>query len=155
MATGAKNVRVIVMGAGMAGILSGIRLLLAGIDCVIYEKADRVGGTWRENTYPGLISCFRRAYAQLHSEDFFGVKDRRTSTLNLPDRLNLKFKLGNAFDVQFSTEEQVFVDLIAAGRGNLCLGELSMGTKCGHMNAPFVFAILVGRHTQDNDFSDA
>ena len=69
-----------------------------------------------QNTYPGLISCFRRAYAQLHSEDFFGVKDRRPSTLNLPDRLNLKFKLGNAFDVQFSTEEQVFVDLIAAAQ---------------------------------------
>ena len=69
-----------------------------------------------QNTYPGLISCFRRAYAQLHAEDFFGVKDRRPSTLNLPDRLNLKFKLGNSFDVQFSTEEQVFVDLIAAAQ---------------------------------------
>jgi cation diffusion facilitator CzcD-associated flavoprotein CzcO len=41
----------------MAGILSAIRLKEAGItDFTVYEKADRVGGTWRENTYPGL-SC--------------------------------------------------------------------------------------------------
>jgi cation diffusion facilitator CzcD-associated flavoprotein CzcO len=41
----------------MSGILSGIKLMEAGLtDFTIYEKADRVGGTWRENTYPG-ISC--------------------------------------------------------------------------------------------------
>ncbi len=50
-----KHIRVIVIGAGMAGILAGIKLQEEGItDFCIYEKADRVGGTWRENTYPGL-----------------------------------------------------------------------------------------------------
>lgn len=50
-----ENFRVIVIGAGMAGILAGIKLQQAGYtDVVIYEKADRIGGTWRENTYPGL-----------------------------------------------------------------------------------------------------
>ena len=49
--------RFVVIGAGMAGILAAIRLREAGYDdVVVYEKADRVGGTWRENTYPGL-SC--------------------------------------------------------------------------------------------------
>jgi cation diffusion facilitator CzcD-associated flavoprotein CzcO len=39
----------------MAGILAGIKLREAGMNnFIIYEKADRVGGTWRENTYPGL-----------------------------------------------------------------------------------------------------
>ncbi|MBJ22118.1 MAG: NAD(P)/FAD-dependent oxidoreductase [bacterium] len=39
----------------MAGILSGIKLREAGFSKItLYEKADRVGGTWRENTYPGL-----------------------------------------------------------------------------------------------------
>ncbi len=61
----ARDIRVVVMGAGMAGILSGIKLLEAGItNCAIYEKADRVGGTWRENTYPG--PDLRRALARLH-----------------------------------------------------------------------------------------
>ncbi|MGE0486960.1 MAG: flavin-containing monooxygenase [Gammaproteobacteria bacterium] len=52
-----RDPRVIVIGAGMSGILTGIRLRAAGIeDFVIYEKAASLGGTWRENTYPGL-SC--------------------------------------------------------------------------------------------------
>lgn len=50
-----RDKRVVVIGAGMAGILAGIKLQEAGFtDVAIYEKADRVGGTWRENTYPGL-----------------------------------------------------------------------------------------------------
>lgn len=50
-----SDLRVVVLGAGMAGILAGIKLLERGYrDITLYEKADRVGGTWRENTYPGL-----------------------------------------------------------------------------------------------------
>lgn len=50
-----RDLKVVVIGAGMAGILAGIKLQEAGIpDITIYEKADRIGGTWRENTYPGL-----------------------------------------------------------------------------------------------------
>lgn len=50
-----KNLRVVVIGAGMAGILAAIKLEEAGFtDICLYEKADRIGGTWRENTYPGL-----------------------------------------------------------------------------------------------------
>ena len=46
---------VAVIGAGMSGICAAAKLQFAGIDDVaVYEKADRVGGTWRENTYPGL-----------------------------------------------------------------------------------------------------
>src|SRR6478609_10202214 len=43
-----------VVGAGFSGIAAGVELRRAGItDFLILEKADRVGGTWRENTYPG------------------------------------------------------------------------------------------------------
>ncbi len=51
-----RDLSVVIIGAGMAGILSAIKLTEAGLDFVIYEKADRLGGTWRENTYPG-IAC--------------------------------------------------------------------------------------------------
>jgi len=52
-----RDLRFIIIGAGMSGILAGIRLSEAGYDdWVIYEKADRLGGTWRENRYPG-IAC--------------------------------------------------------------------------------------------------
>jgi cation diffusion facilitator CzcD-associated flavoprotein CzcO len=49
--------RFAIIGAGMSGILTAIKLKERGItDFVIYEKAPRLGGTWRDNTYPGL-SC--------------------------------------------------------------------------------------------------
>jgi cation diffusion facilitator CzcD-associated flavoprotein CzcO len=52
-----RPLRFAIIGAGMAGILSAIELQKAGFDdFTIYEKADRPGGTWRENTYPG-IAC--------------------------------------------------------------------------------------------------
>jgi len=55
--SGPRELRFAVIGAGMAGILSAITLKDAGFTAVtVYEKADRLGGTWRENTYPGL-SC--------------------------------------------------------------------------------------------------
>jgi len=45
---------VIVIGAGFAGLCAGYRLKEAGReDFEIWEKADAVGGTWRDNTYPG------------------------------------------------------------------------------------------------------
>jgi cation diffusion facilitator CzcD-associated flavoprotein CzcO len=44
----------IVVGAGFSGLCAGIELRRAGItDFAILEKADRVGGTWRDNAYPG------------------------------------------------------------------------------------------------------
>jgi cation diffusion facilitator CzcD-associated flavoprotein CzcO len=50
-----NDLRFAIIGAGMAGILSAIKLTEAGLtDFTIYEKGDRYGGTWRENTYPGL-----------------------------------------------------------------------------------------------------
>jgi cation diffusion facilitator CzcD-associated flavoprotein CzcO len=50
-----RDPSVAVVGAGMSGICVAIALLRNGInDVTIYEKADEVGGTWRENTYPGL-----------------------------------------------------------------------------------------------------
>ena len=50
-----ENLRFVIIGAGLSGIMSVIALERAGYrNIAIYEKADRVGGTWRENTYPGV-----------------------------------------------------------------------------------------------------
>ncbi|MDO3636064.1 flavin-containing monooxygenase [Mycolicibacterium arseniciresistens] len=44
----------LIVGAGFTGIGSAIKLREAGVtDFVILERSDRVGGTWRDNTYPG------------------------------------------------------------------------------------------------------
>jgi cation diffusion facilitator CzcD-associated flavoprotein CzcO len=53
-AAGVAQIEVLIIGAGCSGIGAAIRLQRAGIhDFVILEKAAGLGGTWRENTYPG------------------------------------------------------------------------------------------------------
>src|SRR3954469_15438622 len=45
---------VLIIGAGFAGLGTAIRLQQEGItDIAILERGDRVGGTWRDNTYRG------------------------------------------------------------------------------------------------------
>lgn len=44
---------VVVIGAGMGGVLAGIRLGEAGLPYTVIEKNPGVGGTWYENRYPG------------------------------------------------------------------------------------------------------
>lgn len=50
----------------MAGILAAIKLKEMGCDFVVYEKAGTVGGTWRENTYPGL-TCDTPSHSYTYS----------------------------------------------------------------------------------------
>ena len=46
--------RIGVVGAGFAGLCAAIRLQRAGFhDVTIFERAADLGGTWRDNTYPG------------------------------------------------------------------------------------------------------
>jgi cation diffusion facilitator CzcD-associated flavoprotein CzcO len=52
-----RHTHVAIIGAGFAGIGMGIRLKRRGEESFrIFERAERIGGTWRDNTYPG-IAC--------------------------------------------------------------------------------------------------
>ncbi len=60
--------RVIIIGGGFSGLGVAIRLLAEGIrDFILIEKADQLGGTWRDNTYPG---CACDVPSQLYSFSF-------------------------------------------------------------------------------------
>jgi cation diffusion facilitator CzcD-associated flavoprotein CzcO len=51
----AAAARIVIVGAGMSGICMAIKLIRAGfVNVQLYEKGATVGGTWRENQYPGL-----------------------------------------------------------------------------------------------------
>ena len=51
---GLREVRVAIVGTGFSGLGMAIGLERVGVDdYVVLERADDVGGTWRENTYPG------------------------------------------------------------------------------------------------------
>ncbi|MFD4434273.1 flavin-containing monooxygenase, partial [Nocardia sp. NPDC058497] len=49
-----RHIRVAIIGAGFAGLGVAMRLRRLGItDFVVFERAGDIGGTWRDNTYPG------------------------------------------------------------------------------------------------------
>ncbi len=65
----AKTLHVAVIGAGIAGLQFTHDLSRRGISHTVYERGSEVGGTWRENTYPGLyidvpISLYQLSFAK-------------------------------------------------------------------------------------------
>jgi cation diffusion facilitator CzcD-associated flavoprotein CzcO len=55
--------KVVVVGAGISGLFVAEMLKRARIDFSVFESADDVGGTWRDNTYPGLyVDVLSRQY---------------------------------------------------------------------------------------------
>ena len=50
----ARQARVVIIGTGFSGVGMAIELKRSGInDFIVLEKADEIGGTWRDNSYPG------------------------------------------------------------------------------------------------------
>ena len=62
--------------------------------------------------YPGSPKTFYAGYKELHEQDFFSIKDDDLSILNLADRANLYFKVGNFLTLEFTEREQEIVDMI-------------------------------------------
>lgn len=66
-----------------------------------------------QRKYPGLVASFKRGYKKLDEDDFFGASKYPALSpqyVNLIDRINLKAKLRDLIQVQFSADEQPLVD---------------------------------------------
>ena len=60
-----RTPRIAIVGAGLSGIGAVIALRQAGYtDLTVYEKADKIGGTWRDNRYPGLSNAWQHWFHQ-------------------------------------------------------------------------------------------
>jgi cation diffusion facilitator CzcD-associated flavoprotein CzcO len=63
-----RDVDIAIIGSGFGGIGAAVRLMQAGFDdLTIFERADDVGGVWRDNTYPG---CACDVQSHLYSLSF-------------------------------------------------------------------------------------
>ena len=60
--------------------------------------------------YPGLTKTFYTGYSQLADQDFFGLEEHDEEDINLADRINIHYKIGNFTDISFEPDEQPFVD---------------------------------------------
>ncbi|GAA4081392.1 flavin-containing monooxygenase [Nocardioides kongjuensis] len=58
---------VAIVGTGISGLLSALRMKQAGIPFTIYEKGHEVGGTWSENTYP---DCRTDVHSHIYTYSF-------------------------------------------------------------------------------------
>ena len=68
---GKRGFRVVVVGAGISGLYMAETLKRAGIDFTVYEREGEVGGTWRDNTYPGLfVDVLSRQYEFLFDPNY-------------------------------------------------------------------------------------
>jgi cation diffusion facilitator CzcD-associated flavoprotein CzcO len=66
-------VEMAIVGAGFGGMAMAIRMLQEGnTDFVLIDKGNTVGGTWRENTYPGA-ACDVQSH--MYSFSFVGKND--------------------------------------------------------------------------------
>jgi cation diffusion facilitator CzcD-associated flavoprotein CzcO len=97
-----RHFDVLVIGAGFAGVGAAIRLTEAGFDdYAVLEKADRLGGTWRDNTYPGcgcdvpsLVYSFSFAQSPDWSRAYSGQAEiqeyleRTAGEYGVPDRIH-------------------------------------------------------------------
>jgi len=63
--------------------------------------------------YMGLAKTFFNGYHKLHDDDFFSIDGEDISKMNLADRVNLSFKIGNFIDINFTEEEMVIVNMIS------------------------------------------
>ena len=65
-----------IIGAGFAGIGMAIQLKKAGIHSfTIFERAGEIGGTWRDNTYPGAACDVPSHVYSLSFEPHPGLTD--------------------------------------------------------------------------------
>jgi len=68
-----------------------------------------------QHKYPGLRACFKRGYKRLYTENFFKTNGRDVNSYSLIDRLNLKSKLRDLIEIEFSAEELPYIkDAFAA-----------------------------------------
>jgi 4-hydroxyacetophenone monooxygenase len=89
--------RVAIIGAGMSGLAAAHRLDQAGIDYVVFEKNEDVGGTWFENKYPGCrldTNNFAYSYSFAQTHKWGQHYSLRASVLSyfqeVAERLDLK-----------------------------------------------------------------
>ena len=97
--------KAMIIGAGMSGIGIAAKLREAGIDYVIVEKNDQVGGTWYENTYPDCgvdTPNHYYSYSFNRNPEWSGYFSKRDELFSYFDRCADEFDIRDR--IRFNTE---------------------------------------------------
>ncbi|KAJ3530966.1 hypothetical protein NM688_g7640 [Phlebia brevispora] len=93
-----KPMKIIAIGAGMSGILASIRFrqYIHNLTLTIYEKEDRIGGTWHVNRYPGVacdVPSHSYQYSFENKSDWSAVYSPGSEILEHMEQIVAKYKL--------------------------------------------------------------
>ena len=136
-----RQPRIAIIGAGFSGICLGIQLRKAGIDSfTIYEKAEGLGGTWRENRYPGAecdIQAFQYCFSFEQKTDWSAKWVGWAEILDYMEHCTRKYELGprmrfgteiesarwneaeSVWEIRSSAGEQITAEILVSGVGQL------------------------------------
>ena len=130
---------VAIIGAGAGGLCLGMRLKTAGIGFVILEKAARLGGTWRDNTYPG---CACDTQAHHYSYSFAPNPDWSRRYAEQPEILAYLERCAETYGlgahIRFDTE-------VTAARFDEAAGQWTVETAAGERIAARFVVSAVGQ----------
>lgn len=140
------QIDLLVVGAGFGGIAMADRLLREGrgTDFLVLEAAGEVGGTWRDNTYPGcacdvptaLYSLSRHAHPGW--EHAFGRQPEIFSYLkSVADRIGLRDRLVTSCEVSGATwDAETSLWTVDTSKGQIQARHLIAAT--GALSAPSI-----------------
>jgi len=130
-----RHTRIAIIGAGFGGIGAAIRLRGAGHrDFLVFDRGDEVGGTWRDNSYPG---CACDVPSHLYSFSFAPNPDW-SSTFSPQEEIldylkNCAERFGVLPHVRFDTE-------LEGAEWDDAEGLWRIDTSAGPMTANFLVA---------------
>jgi cation diffusion facilitator CzcD-associated flavoprotein CzcO len=143
---------VIIVGGGLSGLAMGMQLVRSGVeDFTILERSDGVGGTWRDNTYPGS-GC--DVPSHLYSFSFFPKSNWTRRFAEQPEILSYaeqcveRFGLGphlrlgtTVRTAAFDRETGQWRLLVTSSAGDETLESDTVVFACGQLNRPHVPAL--------------
>ena len=144
-----ENFSVIVVGAGMSGICTGIKLSEAGVDYTILEKNAAVGGTWYENSYPDCgVDTPNHFYSYSFErnanwsgyfskrDELYGYFERCTDQFGIRDHIQLNSEVQK---MQFDTGSQTWHVTVKRQDGSVdALTANAVISAVGQLNRPVI-----------------
>ena len=155
--------KAVIVGAGFAGLCMAIKLKQAGIhEFVILEKASGLGGTWRENTYPGAecdIPSALYSYSFEHNADWQFKWSGQKQILKYQQDTAAKYKLGphclfneTVVSAEYQTGNRQW--LIKTQSGYCCLAQHFI-CAVGQLHYPSTPCITGANQYQGHSFHSA
>lgn len=140
----ADDLDAIIIGAGFGGLAAAIKLNEAGFGrLVVLEKGDRIGGTWRENTYPGAccdVPSRLYSYSFALNPDWSRAYSPHGEIRDYMDRVARQFGVTDRIRLNSEVEQAVWDE--AAGRwtvtvkGGETLSAPVLVSGLGQLNKP-------------------